>query len=152
MNRRSIILISALFFLILSSTLLITGSSILTFSLSESAFVPLGTFITWLGMISLPVTILHGLAKTSEKPFVFFTIAIKALIALAILWLPICFLLAGNISFSFGKKESFQGGQLAMQFFWLFNYFVVMAPIALLLAYIFVKYVRICKTRKSRPH
>ena len=55
--------------LILSLTVIIllaTGSSLLTIPLDSNNSIPLGTFITWIGMISLPISSLFG-SKGSQK-------------------------------------------------------------------------------------
>ena len=44
------------------------------------------------------------------------------IIVLGILWVPISYLLAGNFSFTFSEKETFQGGQAAMRWFWRLSY------------------------------
>ncbi|MBT8223522.1 MAG: hypothetical protein KJN96_10180 [Eudoraea sp.] len=118
--------------------LLLTGSSVLTISLSRSTNIPLGTFTTWAGIASLPLALYFGIRKLREptsKKDRFLAYILKILIGLAILWMPICYLLAGNISFSFTEKAEFQGGQLAMQIFWYFSYFVAAGPIILFLIY-----------------
>lgn len=118
--------------------LLLTGSSVLTISLSRSTNIPLGTFTTWAGIASLPLALYFGIRKLREPTSIkdrFLAYILKILIGLAILWMPICYLLAGNISFSFTEKAEFQGGQLAMQIFWYFSYFVAAGPIILFLIY-----------------
>jgi hypothetical protein len=91
-----------------------------------------------MGIISLPSAIYLGIekfghpTKTKER---LATSLLKGLIMLSVLWAPICYLLAGNISFSFSAKDQFQGGQSAMKLFWYFNYFVTSAPIVILIVY-----------------
>ena len=124
--------------LIIAAVLLITGSSILGISLSDTSNVPLGTFITWLGIIALPLTIYFGIEKlrnpVSQKDK-YVALLWRGIFFLSIIWLPICYLLAGNISFSFSEKATFQGGQLAMQIFWYFTYFMAAAPLLILAIY-----------------
>ena len=118
--------------------LLATGSSILTIALDKHDSIPLGTFITWAGIISLPLTIYLGV-KEFRKPSRTFNKylanILKFMLVLAILWVPICYLLSGNISFSFSEKETFQGGQLAMKWFWGISYGIALGPILLLIVY-----------------
>ena len=105
--------------------LLITGSPILTISLAENANIPLGTFITWAGMISLPLTVywgIHPLRHPKSTWHIALSIGLKVILALGILWVPIAYGLAGNISFTFSESETFQGSQLAMQWFWYLSY------------------------------
>ncbi|GMQ24875.1 hypothetical protein Aoki45_15570 [Algoriphagus sp. oki45] len=105
--------------------LLITGSPLLVYPLDKGGLIPLGTFITWIGMISLPFSVYWG-AKELRQPTSRFnmilSVVLKLLILLGILWVPISYLLAGNLSFSFSEKEVFQGGQTAMKWFWRLSY------------------------------
>ncbi|MBT8209880.1 MAG: hypothetical protein KJP14_05070, partial [Eudoraea sp.] len=73
--------------------LLLTGSSVLTISLSRSTNIPLGTFTTWAGIASLPLALYFGIRKLREptsKKDRFLAYILKILIGLAILWMPIC--------------------------------------------------------------
>jgi len=76
-------------------------------------------------MISLPLTIYWGLKelrKPSNKLNRILSGFIKTIIIFGILWVPISYLLAGNFSFTFSEKETFQGGQAAMRWFWRLSY------------------------------
>jgi len=80
--------------------------------------IPLGTWITWAGMISLPLTVYWGIIefrKPTKKLNKILSRLLKTTITLGVLWLPISFFLAGNLSFTFSEKLSFQGGQAAMR-------------------------------------
>lgn len=136
MNKRRIWFYGSLVVLLLTIFLLVTGSSVLTIPLDENNTIPLGTFITWAGIISFPIIIYTGIKELREPTGVFYKYLsniLKIVLVLAILWVPICYLLAGNISFSFAEKESFQGGQLAMKWFWRFSYGVGIGPIAIVM-------------------
>lgn len=125
MNRRKTYFYIALILTLTVVILLVTGSSLLTRALDNSQSIPFGTFITWTGMISLPLTIYWGikdLRKPSGKLNRILSVFLKIIIILGILWVPISYLLAGNLSFSFSEKETFQGGQVAMRWFWWFSY------------------------------
>lgn len=138
MNKRKIGLIVSLIIFGLSLYLLATGSSVLLISLSNSSYTPLGTFITGLGMIALPFVFyfsIKGFRKPQSKTEKVFALLLKILIALAVLWIPISYLLAGNISNTFTEKAEFQGGQLAMKIFWFNSYFTVAAPIVLAIVF-----------------
>ena len=135
MRNRKAWFIGSLIILITTSILLITGSSILTLSLAKDSNVPLGTFITWIGFISLPMTLLLGIKRLEnpkESKNKIMANALKTCIVLSILWVPISYFLAGNISFTFTEKAEFRGGQLAMNLFWYYNYFLVGAPLLLI--------------------
>ena len=129
--------------------LLITGSSLLTYTLDKDGSIPLGTFITWGGIISLPLTLYLGLKKL-QKPIIrlhyYLSILLKVTILLSFLWAPISYLLAGNISFSFTEKETFKGGQLAMEIFWNFTYLLPILSILLLITY----FVHHCSYKSKR--
>ena len=126
--------------------LLVTGSSVLTIALDDDNTIPLGTFITWAGMISLPLTVYFGVSKLRNpttklnKILAGFLIVI---IILGILWVPISYLLAGNLSFTFSEKASFQGGQTAMTWFWRLSYGIglgsLLIPFVYLISSLFKK-------------
>lgn len=125
MNRRKIYFFSFMIATLFTISLLITGSSLLTIALDDEQTIPLGTFITWSGMISLPLTIYWGvkeLRKPSRRLNRILSGFLKIIITLGIIWVPISYLLAGNISFTFSERESFQGGQVAMKWFWYLSY------------------------------
>ena len=131
MGNRKIWFYSSLTVLVITAVLLISGSSILIRPLSSDPYIPLGTPITWLGIISLPLSIYLGNKKfrnPSNSKSKFLSDFLKICLFLAILWAPVCYLLAGNFSNTFTEKEEFQGGQLAMQWFWRFTYGIVIAP------------------------
>jgi hypothetical protein len=138
MDRRKIFFFSALIVSLVVITLLISGSSLLTTALDHEATIPLGTFITWAGMISLPLTIYWGIKELREPTNKLNSVLagfLKMIILLGILWVPISYLLAGNISFTFSEKESFQGGQSAMRWFWRFTYGIPIGAILTLIVY-----------------
>ncbi len=138
MTTRKVLFLASLTILLIAGYLLITGAPVLTAPVPGKPTLPMGTFITWAGIIALPLTIFWGTGRFREPARSidkFMAVALKVLIGLAVLWAPICYLLAGNLSFSFTEKAGFQGGQTAMKTFWYFNYLLVVAPIMLLLLY-----------------
>ena len=125
MNKRKVYFYSTLILTLSVIILLVTGSSLLTIALDRDESIPVGTLMTWTGMISLPLTIYWGikeLRKPSSKLNRFLSGLLKIIIVLGILWVPLSYLLAGNLSFSFSEKETFQGGQDAMKWFWRLSY------------------------------
>ena len=138
MNKRKIYFYSALILTIGVIILLVTGSSLLTISLNSGETIPFGTIITWTGMISLPLTIYWGI-KELRKPLSklnrILSGFLKIIIFLGILWVPISYLLAGNLSFSFSEKETFQGGQDAMKWFWRLSYGIGIGAILIISTY-----------------
>lgn len=140
MNKRKIYFYIALILTLSVMTLLATGSSLLTIAFNSSEIIPFGTLITWTGMITLPLTIYWGikeLRKPSSKLNRILSSSLKIIIVLGILWVPISYLLAGNLSFSFSEKETFQGGQDAMKWFWRLSYGIGVGVILILSAYWF---------------
>ena len=138
MNKRKIYFYCALILTLSVIILLITGSSILTIALDGDRTIPFGTMITWTGMISLPLTIYWGikeLRKPSSKLNGILSGFLKIILVLGILWVPLSYLLAGNLSFSFSEKETFQGGQDAMKWFWRLSYGIGIGAILTLIIY-----------------
>lgn len=138
MNKRTIWFYGSLVILSVTMGLLLTGSPLLTRALDSNDTIPLGTFITWAGMISLPMAIYWGireLRRPLSKLNRVLSLFLKIILVLAILWVPISYLLSGNISFSFSEKDEFQGGQLAMRLFWAFSYGIPIGSVSLLILY-----------------
>lgn len=136
--------------LLLALALLTTGSSVLNIALDKDDTVPLGTFITWAGIISLPLSIYLGISEMknpSTKLNRFLSVLLKISLGLAVLWVPISYALAGNISFSFAERELFQGGQSAMKWFWRLSYGIPSMALIVLFSY----WLSLLFTKKSRP-
>ncbi|MDC6405967.1 MULTISPECIES: hypothetical protein [Maribacter] len=125
MNIRKLYFFGGLFLNLSVIILLVTGSPLLTIALDKNNEIPLGTLITWIVMISLPFTIYWGFKDLREPSSKFNGILsrfLKIILLLGILWVPISYVLAGNLSFTFSEKTAFQGGQLAMRWFWWLSY------------------------------
>jgi hypothetical protein len=138
MNKQQIGFFSSLIIILIVVILLITGSPILTVPLYKGSSIPLGTFITWSGLVSLPLCIFWGInnLRNPKNDFnKYLGLTLKVLLLTALLWVPISYLLAGNLSFSFTEKDTFQGGQLAMTWFWRISYATAIGPILLLIIY-----------------
>ena len=138
MNRRKIWFYSSLLIVLITITLLVTGSPLLTTALDKNDSIPLGTFITWVGLIALPLSVYWGIKEfrnPTTKGFKFLSIILKTVIVMAILWVPVSYLLSGNISFSFSEKVTFQGGQTAMRWFWRYTYGIALVSLLMLIAY-----------------
>ena len=121
-----------------SLIMLVSGTPFLEKSMSQTRNIPVGTLTTWLGMIALPLSVYWGtkhLRQPDTRFRTFLSIFLKCLIILGILWVPICYLLSGNIAFNFSEVEGFQGGQSAMRWFWRYSYGLPIATIVLLLTY-----------------
>jgi len=120
---------------VLVISLLVTGSSMLNLSIGG---IPLGTFITWSGMICLPLSIYLGISALRAPTTMIsriLSLFLKLLLISGILWLPIAYLLAGNLSFTFSEKATFQGGQAAMRWFWRLSYGIGIGSLITLLLF-----------------
>ena len=138
MNNRKIWFYGSLITMLIILLLLVTGSDILTISMNDKNTLPLGTLITWVGIISLPVSIYWGSQEFRKPTNLFYkclSVILLIFFVLAILWVPICYWLAGNFSFTFTEKETFRGGQLAMKWFWRFSYAIPIGLLALLVTF-----------------
>jgi hypothetical protein len=138
MDKQKLWFYSSLLVTFFVIVILVTGSSLLTVPLDENNSIPLGTFITWAGMISLPLSIYWGIRQLRHPTMLlnrYLSIFLKVLLTLAMLWVPISYLLSGNISFSFAPKNSFQGGELAMKIFWIFSYGIASGTLLVLIVY-----------------
>lgn len=118
--------------------LLISGSSLLNTRLDSNNFIPIGTLTTWIGMICLPLSVYWGIQemrRPSRKETKILSLILRIIIVLGVLWVPISYGLAGNLSFSFSEKVTFQGGQAAMRWFWRLSYGIGIGTLLILLAY-----------------
>ncbi len=138
--HKTYFLISLCVFL-LCSYLLVTASPALEYPLGENDTVPLGSFITWAGLISLPISLYWAVRRFREpKGFVYrsMAVALKIVIVLAFLWVPISYGLAGNMNFNFGQSEIFQGGQTAMSLFWGLSLGIPLGTIVLFVVHLMI--------------
>lgn len=138
MTKPQLYFMGSLIVLVVATILLITGSSLLTTPLYDGSSIPLGTPITWIGMIALPLSIYFGVSKfrePSQPLYKYLGPMLTFSLFTAFLWVPISYLLSGNLAFSFAEKAGFQGGQSAMKWFWGYSYGVVILPLLLLLTH-----------------
>ena len=138
MKKRKLYFLVALLITTCVLALLMTGSSLLNVNLAKQSSIPLGTYITWAGMTSLPLSVYWGfkrLRKPNSSLTRFLSSLLKIIIVMGILWVPISYLLSGNLSFSFSETDTFQGGQTAMRWFWRLSYGVAVGSILVFLIY-----------------
>ena len=137
LEMRKTYFLTCLALLLVVLGLLLTGSSILNLAIDQEGRLPLGTLLTWLGFIALPLAIYWG-SKSFRKPQKpvekWLSRTLKFAIALAILWVPISYLLAGNLSFTFRGQEEFRGSDRASIWFWRLCYATVILPLVILLS------------------
>jgi hypothetical protein len=145
MKRTNIFFILSLGIFILSLYLLATASPALNYPLGKDDTLPLGNFITWVGLIALPMALYWGVGQLrtpGDGLYKILSSAVKALIFLSILWLPISYMLAGNMNFNFGEVDAFQGGQLAMKLFWGLSMGIPLSVLLLFLLHILIRLIR----------
>lgn len=144
MKKRKIWFFGFLIITIFVFVILGSGSPLLTIALGDTG-IPAGNLFTWAGMIALPLSIYMGareLRSPTSKLNAVLSAILKVVLILAVFWMPISFLLAGNLSFIFSERDSFQGGQTAMKLFWLLSYGIGIAAISVLLMYWIIKIFR----------
>lgn len=152
MSKSSVLLGVLVLLTIVVVILLTSGSSFLTVSLDTENQVPAGTFITWFGMITLPLSVFLGCGKLRNSETVFqnfLSVIIKMVIILGVLWLPFSYLLAGNIAFNFTEKLTFQGGQLAMKLFWINSYGIPALAMGVLVACLILALINEIRVKRS---
>lgn len=129
--------ISCLIIAFFCAYLIISGRPFLAQPILPSFEMPWGNYITWIGFIALPFSLLFGfsfLRKPINATSRILNKLLRLNILLALLWVPLSYFLAGNLKNNFKNSESFQGGPLASEIFWV--YCGVLAGLPLLI-YIF---------------
>lgn len=138
MNKTNIGFYLSLLIIVIVFFLLYSGSSILNVALDSNNSIPLGTFITWVGIISVPVAIILGVSKFRNPEgqiYKLLVMFLKIMIVLSIMWVPVSYFLSGNLGFNFTGKDTFRGGQLGMKLFWFYTYGIVIIPIFIWLSH-----------------
>jgi hypothetical protein len=100
-----------------------------------SAF-PLGTIVSWIGLIALTSTIylaFNKIDRASNSAHKKIRIAFAGIVILAFSWVLIGFLLAGNWAFTFQNHDEFRGSIEASRYFWIFTASLVLLPVILFL-------------------
>jgi hypothetical protein len=116
--------------------LLVSGSSFLLKPIIAGADFPGGTLISWVGLVSLPLSMLLNIRDfrlASIRKYKAYRIVLIGLTLLALSWGIISYLLAGNWMFSFGDSEKFQGSPEAFSFFTYYTAILVSLSLLILL-------------------
>lgn len=111
---------------------LISGDPILVQPIFSNFDLPWGNYITWIGFIALPFSLLFGfesLRKPSNPSSRVLNKLLRLNILLALLWIPISYLLSGNLKNIFKDTGSFQGSLLASEIFWIYCGILVVLPL-----------------------
>ena len=101
-------------------------------NLSEALGLPAGNVIVWLGMLALVLMIWFasaGLRQPSSGSDRVYRRIWLALLVLALAWPFVSYALAGNWSYSFRRRDVFQGSGAAATWFFSFSYTVVILPL-----------------------
>lgn len=111
---------------VLSAYYLISGSDLLVKPLSYDPYIPLGTVITWFGLISMELLLYILTINTIQKKGWFSMLirtSVLMLLILSIAWAPTAFALSGNFAFNFIDSPNILG-ITASKIFWSFSYFL----------------------------
>jgi len=143
------------FLVFIAAVLLMTsGEAFLSRPMFYFVPMPWGNWITWVGFIAFPLSIYYGFSavRRPKKRFMgLMHILLKLNLILAILWVPISYLLAGNITNSFsGSATGFQGSPKASEVFWGFNIFLIFLPFSILSAVGIQTVINLLKSKNNR--
>lgn len=139
LDQKFLILIMSLVMFFLASYMLVTGSDYLMVGIDPYDRLPLGTPITWFGLVSLPLAVYYGsrlIRQTQTRLYRVFRWMIFTAIVGAVLWLPIAYLLSGNLTFTFGNASGFQGSNMAMLIFWNYSFAIPVLAMGVLLGHV----------------
>lgn len=136
--KRKIYTVIVFLMLGISALLLVNGSGILGKPLARGSGFPLGTIITWIGLIALPSSVYFGIDKSGLYNSSFRNFLVKvniAIIFMAFLWGPISYFLAGNWAYVFSPGNGFRGSSEASQYFWAYTTIIVFVSLLLFIAH-----------------
>lgn len=123
----------SLIVLVTSAYLLVTGSPWLTRTVVESINLPLGTLISWAGIIALPSSIYLVSAKHLSRGARFSRfcrLLLRLDLMLAGSWGLVAYGLAGTWAFTFSAGASnFRGSDQASSVFWTYSIAVAVLPL-----------------------
>ena len=125
---RSIFRVLPLLILVTSFIILLQGSPILILPVFEGSDIPGGTVIAWLGLITLPLSILVGvryIRKPISVVYRFYKRAFFIYTMLGLCWGLFAYLLSGNWAFTFSSEQAFKGSDAAFNMFLAYTVFTV---------------------------
>ncbi|RFF29510.1 hypothetical protein [Wenzhouxiangella sediminis] len=138
MNARVVIAFFSVGVLSASAFLLVTASPLLSRGVPGIESMPMGTLIAWLGIVALPLGIysaLGGLHPPRRAVDRATSAIMKALLTLAVAWVPISYGLSGNLAFTFERNAGFRGSENALFCFFYGTIGLVLAPLVVMLLY-----------------
>lgn len=116
--------------------LLVSGSPVLLRPILAGSEFPCGTLIAWVGLASLPLSMLlniRPLREASSRIYKVYKMVLMGFTLLSLCWGIVSYLLAGNWMFSFGDSEKFQGSPEAFFIFILYTAILVSLSLLILL-------------------
>ena len=105
-------------------------------ALIKSLAFPVGTLTTWMGLVAFPLVfyLSHRSIRVPGTSFEkMISWSFKSLVLLGFSWGFISYILAANWGFNFEVRENFRGSVGAGNIFWNFTYFLVIAPLVLII-------------------
>ncbi len=133
-NLRIIKIIIVALVVLIGGFLLITGNAILHFPILKEPYVPAGTLISWVVLISFPYLFV-ALSKRStpmSRGLKIFRIVVKFALGMGILWGFVSYFLSGNWNYVFTNEKR------AM--IWIiYTVLIVLLPILSLLIFLLVR-------------
>lgn len=108
----------------------------LLFSIIDDPFLPMGTFVAWFALIAInfqPYLLSKRLRSNRSTLYRILRPATYFLSTLAILWVLISRVLAGNWNYTFKSTPDFVGSVLAGEIFELFWKGLVIGPLVILI-------------------
>ncbi|MEM1081840.1 MAG: hypothetical protein AAGH65_09695 [Pseudomonadota bacterium] len=113
-----------------------SGHPVLLLPLLDDPAIPLGNWITAMGLVALAtigVLLLTDRKTNHSRVDAYLAGGQRGLVYLAVFWWPVGALLSGNLSNTFTPANTFQGSALAMQLFWSYTLAVVILPVVLVM-------------------
>ena len=133
-TRASVYISSIIFMACL--LLIVTGSPILSKPVQQDSAFPIGTIISWAGLVALVNTtylVFNKISHSYQSNFKLLRFAFRSLLILASTWGLAGFLFAGNWAFTFQNQDEFRGSIEASQYFLGYTATIVLFPVFLLL-------------------
>jgi hypothetical protein len=135
--RKSILLLSVLTVSLVAS-LLISGSSLLTVPFIEDVDMPVGTILTWFGLICLSTAFLASSEPLWQRRGFsrWYAYALIICLVLSTFWGLSSFSQSGKWNFTFSRSSpTFVGSAEAGKIFWMISKTTASAPILIYLVY-----------------
>jgi len=151
MKRKKLIAGISLLVILGSAAMLILGSKLLLVPVIKGMALPWGTVISWAALILLPVAMAalfgrQGAASGMERTF---RVLVGTALGFSLLWLPVSYVLAGNVNFVFGESEGFRGSPRASRLFWAYSVFCAAYPLLLALSRAILQLLRSTKHQRG---